>query len=976
MKVPDSKPMSGKQIMLFERQEYQENCVSNIIEVLDSSDNLSDFSSLQENVKKIQQEKNINVKNISDEPRLDILMETGTGKTFTYLKTMYEMNKRYGINKFVIFVPRIAIRAGIVQNIDLTADYFFQEYGKRIKKHTYGGKSGLNQVDDYIRNDREFSVLILTSASILAKNKTDRHLTNPQDAQLYNMQSPLEVIKELGPVVFIDEPHLLKGEKFSTTYKKYFSNSLLLRFGATFPDEEENKLSNVVYALDSIHAFRDNLVKKISVTTIIDHASSIKFHHSKNKLKPIKISYFKNGVEYNSNIATEDNISTVTGDKNHDFHVIRKKGDEIFLSNNERRNMSSSTYTLTDNTIREMIKKTINLHFEKEERLFLQGTKTLSLFFIPTVADFRGENPRIKKMFEDEYKKQYRKILVKSIDPAYREYLKKDYNANGALSVHEGYFSGDKGSKDTKESYGVNLILNDKPKLLSTKEPLRFIFSVWALQEGWDNPNIFTLCKLASTDKEIKRKQQVGRGLRLAVDNSGQRWTIRRCQDSEDIFYRVNELDVVVPGHEQNFIEGLQNEIIGSSITSNILTREALIDLGLSGSQANRFIIFLEDNDVVSATDRTDMYNIHTPINDFLEKNRDILPQELVEKYNALLEEFRHVNYFSINNKNSPLDKIGIRIEKFKEFEALWKTITSKAKIVYKSIDDNELIKSIKIAFDKEKIRPLEMKVVKKTYDHTTNQITHDSEVCLGDVVFFEIDGYAKFITDFSCRENLPLSFCRKMFNTLDKNKIKNNPRKAYDLLSEIVKQEIHNNIIQSIGYEFDGNIMINARNSRDIFYYDQAHTKPKIKIESTKIGKYPSKDHIPDRHYLYDKLMFDSKIELEVMTDDPREINEDSKVTVFAKLPKINIPTPYKSYNPDFAYYIQNKSGKKLFLVVETKGYNREVDIPDDEKRKIKYAEKFFEALNKQTKIAEVVYKKRINRDELSQLLSDIKWE
>ena len=582
-------------------------------------------------------------------------METGTGKTFTYIKTMYEMNLQYGKNKFVIFVPRLAIRAGIIQNIDLTSAYFFSKYNKRLKKYTYEGDMG--SVRDFIHNTNELSVLILTSASISPKNlngsKSSRNLTSRAN-DLFSGLSALEKINELRPVVFIDEPHLLKA-KFTEAYNDHFAETLLIRFGATYPDEDHNKLSNVVYILDGVKAFNESLVKKISVSTIIDREDDIRFYDYKNKI--LQIGYFKRGIAHKKRIILKQTLSSVTGNSEHNFHVASVRGREVFLSDGNRRNFSSLDYILTDDTIRRMIRRTIEIHFEKEENLFKKGIKTLSLFFIPNVADFRGETPRIKSIFEEEYKNQRNKKLQEDIDREYRQYLEKDYMDERKFC--DGYFPGDRGSKEDKENYGVNLILKDKTKLLSINEPLRFIFSVWALQEGWDNPNVFNICKLASTDKETKKKQQVGRGLRLAVDNDGKRQTVKHCGERE--FEEINELDVIVSENENDFIEGLQKEIIGDSITSKKLYQTNLSNLGLNASQIARLIVALENDNIITLNEeQEDLWDINSPVDEFLEKNKGSLSGVLKDKYNDVVKAFKEAKASPVKNRNERSALVGV----------------------------------------------------------------------------------------------------------------------------------------------------------------------------------------------------------------------------------------------------------------------------------------------------------------------------
>ena len=957
--------------MLFERQEYQERCVGNILSVLErlEDDEGRDKSALlKEAVGRLHASQDIPVKVVKDDLRLDILMETGTGKTFTYLKAMYEMNRHYGLSKFLLFVPRLAIRAGVIQNIDLTSGYFFQEYGKRIKKHIYGDKSGLNQVEDYIRNEGEFSVLILTSASITGKTKRSRILTRYNE-NLFGAESPLSAIKKLNPVIFIDEPHLLKGEGFTAVYNEYFSDSLLLRFGATFPREEENKLSNVAYTLDSITAFRDYLVKRISVSTVADANSAVKFYRSGRRDLPLAVHYFKNGIERKTEIKHGQNIAAITGDKAHNFYSIRVKNGKV-VCNDRERELSSESYEISDATMREMIRETITIHFEKEQALFQRGIKTLSLFFIPGIADFRGDNPRVKRIFEEEYKKRRAAVMRKELPDSYRAYLKRDYDQDGALRVHEGYFAGDKGTKEEKENEGIKIILHDKERLLSTREPLRFIFSVWALQEGWDNPNIFTLCKLASSGKETTRRQQVGRGLRLAVDDRGRRQTIKHCRDNESGFYGINTLDVVVSGQEDRFIENIQNEIIGGSLTSARLTRMALQALKLNASQISHFIVWLETAKVISLDEGgEEAWHIHQPVVDFLVEHEADMPENIRDQHGMLVEAFRKSIQPPVASRNRTTDKVGVRGDKFKEFETLWRAITNKAEIVYRNIDEETLIAAVKASFDREPIPPIERKIETKTYDHQKNQVVFKKQRSLGAAAALDAVRYSQFIADFANRETLPFPFCLRLFNALERSKVAANPKRASELVAEAVKEHIHRNVVESVDYEFKGEIAIDARG---VFYEDATLKKPKKQIEAARIGKYTDTVAEPKSGYLYDKIVYDSSIERDIVRDDPERIDGD-KIVVFAKLPRISIPTPYKSYSPDFAYYIRNQAGKKLFLVVEAKGYGKESDIPEEEAKKIQYGRRFFEALSRTETNAQVVFKNRINKQELSQLLREI---
>lgn len=965
--------------MLFEHQQYQEDCANNIVTVLKDSANLSDFSALQTALNDLQRDQGIPITEHSNRNRLDVLMETGTGKTFTYIKTMYEMNKEYDAKKFIVFVPRTAIREGIIQNIDLTADYFFRQYRKRIKLHLYN-KGEMNQIRNFVRNKNELSVLILTSSSInkpTRENSKGNILLRKHENIGRENSTPLDAIAELNPVIFIDEPHLLKGERFTEAYQNHFSKSLCLRFGATFASEENHKISNVIYTLDSLSAFREYLVKRIRVTTIIDGESGVKFSNANVREKSATILYFKDNIEYKKDIRWGDDIGACIGDSNYQgLNIVRTKNNSVYLSNRTTHDLTNN-YEISNDTMRRMIGHTIESHFDKEERLFKQGIKTLSLFFIPSVADFRGDAPRIKNMFEEEYKKIRTNYLKKSkLSKSYRTYLAKDYDEDHNLRVHEGYFSGDSGSSDAREARGVELILKKKTELLSVETPLRFIFSVWALQEGWDNPNIFNICKLAPSKAETSRRQQVGRGLRLAVNQQGKRQTHRYCEENEHKFYAINTLDVVVSGQEKDFIAGIQNEIIensyifgGDNIDEDIIQG---LPLSLNRQQTRKLISFLEDNKIIEFSDLENTYIVRYPVAQFLQTNKDQLPPVLTSKYDAMLSYFGNAAKSPVVNANKKKIQIKIRAEKLEEFKTLWESITRKVKIIYKDIDAAHLKQCIRTRFNIEPIHPAKIIIRKQIYNAQTNEVEISSQDVLGNQQFFEKSTYSEFVFAFAKESKLPLPFIIDMFNQLQDEeggagKIKNNPKLAAKLLLDIVKDAIHSNIIHSIGYQFESDVTISNHSP----LYDE-NGKPCTTIDAHHLGRYLDEKTNPPAHYLYDKIVYDSNIEKEVICNDPKKIDTKT-IQVFAKLPAISIPTPYKKYHPDFAYFITTETSKKIFLVVETKGYNSEGAIPCEEKQKIEYAKKFFAALQSQIPDVDIVYKSRINQQELHDLLEDI---
>ena len=438
--------------MIFEKQDYQQDCINNIINLLKDFDfKKHDANNLKEVFNNFLKDK-VSAFGLSDKLNIDILMETGTGKTFTYLNLIFEINKIYKQNKFIIFVPRKAILESVKQNIKLTKDYFYNQYKKHLKTYVYSDIKSLSAiVNHYIKNKEELSVLILTNSAM------DKRLSilHRNDEALFNTKSVFENIAELKPISIIDEPHLLKGEAFS----KYFNKikTLYFRFGATFPKDSDFSLSNVAYCLDSISAFRNYLVKQIRVHTIGRDNQSPFLLSTNTKIKQAIFSYFNFGIEKQTKIHIGEDLGKLD---------LRFKGislnkisqDKVYLSSGEIIE-KQKTYKLENNEITNLLNKAIDLHFEKEEKLFKDNIKALSLFFIPNIEDFRGEKPFIKEEFERLYKQKRAKILKQDLSKEYRDYLEKDFDKDFNLKVHEGYFSGDIKNKEDREANGVKMIL-------------------------------------------------------------------------------------------------------------------------------------------------------------------------------------------------------------------------------------------------------------------------------------------------------------------------------------------------------------------------------------------------------------------------------------------------------------------------------------------------------------------------------------
>ncbi len=950
--------------MLFEKQQYQEDCVNNIVNILDECDVFNnDYSNLKNIIKEHYKTQRYSQFETSNKKQIDVLMETGTGKTFTYIKAIFEINKQFGKTKFIIVLPRTAIKQGVIQNIKLTDDYFYNEYGKHLKFIDYTGKDSLSAVQQsFIRNESDLTVIVSTNSTF---NK-DRNKINQAKEDLVEHSSVWEAIADKKPIVFIDEPHLLKGGATVEALEKL--DSLFIRFGATYPTEEEHKLVNVAYALDSINSFENYLVKRIAVKNILTGAeeSDIKITKiiakGKQTDKSVKFSYSKNQQIYSATIKIGDDVGSKTGlDIYHGVTLTKINAKEIFFSNGDTKKVSER-YELNDDEIEQMLRVTISNHFEKEERLFKQGIKELSLFFIPSIADFRGDNPRVKKSFEKIYREIRDEYYQNTTNQEYRKYLDKDFK-DGELQVLEGYFSGDKGSADDKIKLGVDKILNKKEQLLSLDDPLRFVFSVWALQEGWDNPNIFNICKLATTDKETSRRQQVGRGLRLAVNQSGKRQSFKTLAENENAFYDINTLDVVVSGYEKDFIEGIQAEIQKASfaIIGDFLEIESLKDKGLNDVEVFSLIGVLSAEKVIEINDGR--YKVIGSIYDFIENNHDKFPFFSNDRLQEIKELFKSRKPL-VEDRNKVREKLKIRQEQAKKFKELWETINRKAQIVYKDISEQKIITKIVDNFDKESFSQIDTKVITKVYDPKKDKVVTKEEKSLGKIDFFAKNKLSEFVFEFSKKEKLPLGFVTKLFSKLDLQKIKNNPSKAINFIKTQIKESIHTSILQCIDYDFSHTNIF----SKNILQNDDGSFIKEI--EYTKLGRYIGDE--ASEVFLFDRIVYDSDIEEQAILDDPPLIG-DQQITVFAKLPSISIPTPYKAYNPDFAYLVdRGQSQKQLFLVVETKGYKNISDIPQAEKTKIEYAKRFFDGLQKQLPNVDVKFKTRINKECLSNILNE----
>ena len=966
----------------FTEQKYQEECIRNIISIFnDLKEGFGFEYALNQCIK---QEKISNNKNI------DILMETGTGKTFTYIKTMFELNHNFGYNKFIILVPSLAIREGTKKNFEITKDYFKSIYSnfreREIDVNIYDGS--ISVIERFL-NDDNFSALVLTPHSF---NSQDKKLNRLIEKDLFNKEGKtyLDALKNINPIIIIDEPHKFAGEAFYKNFRGF--NNYFLRFGATFPKSKDKKdhiveLSNIAYKLDGVSSFKKNLVKKITV-----------YYNETSNNKDIILSIEKDIVKIKSNINSEIVYRDLkVGDKFNGEEIIKinyekkeSKESNIILSDGEQ---YFAEYLLEEDNIRFMIRESIELHFEKEKKLFIQGIKALSLFFIRYIAEYRRDledaekYTDVKKIFEEEYKIIREKIINEIKDKEeYKEYLKyleNDYQ-DGQLKVHEGYFSGDKGSDDEKIRLGVDLILKSKEKLLSFETQTRFIFSVWALQEGWDNPNVFTICKLSNRGSHTSKIQQVGRGLRICVNQKGERLTIDTFKDKNS-FWNVNNLDVVVSGDEADFIKSLQKEIVAnSSVLYDEFTRTDLNSrLKANNIETNirKFEKFLVCNNLIIDLDKVDDkgLDIYKKADDYFNKLSE-LKNKITDKEEKLMLEYAYKifdedmeHYITNGNKLRERKNLKIKDEKIEEFKKLWDFISKEAYFYINELnEENEeiLLNSIIKKINNLDIEKKSLKTVKLVWDidHLEKENSINKEILSSNEYRENID-YVFLSRELAEKSKMPISFIVKILNGINKElkeKIESNINYAKAEILSIIKNALIGDMKTLIEYNFvDGKIKPN------IMYDKKGNFKNEL--EAGSLGKNQEKADnfsLKEEWIFEDIIEYDSMFERSIILDDPKIKN----IKIFAKMPKLSIPTPLGNYSPDFCYAVEREDSKKIFLIVESKGYNTEEDIPADEKSKIDFAYRFFEKLNKNNSSdVKVYYKKRINKSQLYDMIEEV---
>ena len=905
---------------------------------------------------------------------LDVEMETGTGKTYCYIKSMFEMHKRFGWSKFIIMVPSIAIREGIHKSFQITADHFAESYGKKARFFIYNSKR-LHELESF-SSDAGINVMIINIQAFNARGADNRRIYDELDD--FQSRRPIDVIAANRPIVILDEPQKMEGKATMDALPK-FKPLMILRYSATHKTQH-----NKIHRLDALDAYNQKLVKKIAVRGIqtrglagtnaylyfegidISKKAPVARIELEVKLKSGEIKRQLRRLEFGRDLFVESGDL----DQYRGFTIsqIDYNHDTVEFTNGVVLEAGEATGDVNERDIRRIqIRETIKAHFDKEKQLFTQGIKVLSLFFIDEVVKYRDysrddEKGEYARTFEQEYellKEEYLSELAVD-NEAYRNFLQRDE----AARVHEGYFAIDKqkrlvdpsmkkkgeeaGLSDDVDAY--DLILKNKERLLSSEEPVRFIFSHSALREGWDNPNVFVMCMLKHSDNTISRRQEVGRGLRLSVDQHGER------MDNPAIVHDINVLTVVASESYKDFVGALQTEISATlsdrprKATEEYFTGKIVeTDAGpieITPHMAKQIYRYLLKNDYTDDSDAiTDTYHQAKASGELTELAEDLAPYtaQIIDLIESVFDDSKLPKIDDGRKpKTNPLNDNF----KKKEFQELWGRINRKA--VYRvDFDSAELVRKAIQALDSQlRVTPLQYTV----QTGVQNTAVTDDQLKSGES--FKVTGTSterggpvhsdvKYDLVGKIAENAHLTR-KTVADTLTGiepaifGQFQQNPEHFIAEASRLINEQKATVIIEKLNYDevedrYETNIFTAAQTGQD---FSRATEKLK--------------------NHIYDYCIVDSGQERRFVG----ELDTSNEVVVYAKLPRgFLIPTPVGDYNPDWAISFQQGSVKHIYFVAETKGSMSSMSLREIERTKIECARKFFDEVNQGINADKVKY-------------------
>ncbi|WP_101021417.1 type III restriction-modification system endonuclease [Helicobacter pylori] len=961
----------------FKRLDYQEKCLNQILGVfkgIDLKESENDIQRISNPVFEIEALKDVlleNIENLRSKQKItqgsvgidkslncDILMETGTGKTFCFLECVYALHKNYHLSKFIVLTPSNAIKLGVLKSVEITREFFKSEYSNTHLE-------SYEEIRSFILASNHKCCVLVMTFSAFNKEKNTINKSCLENTNLFNgAKSYMQALASMRPVVIMDEPHRFLGDK-TKKYLEQLNALVTLRFGATFKDN----YNNLIYALDSKKAFDCALVKSISVASVgesqeyflelrgiekrNEYEAAINYTNLEKKTQSVKVK-------------KHDNLGVLTQISALEDYIVENitKTEVRFLNGfNLLLDQKEPFSHLLEGDQEMMLKEAIKSHFEREEGLFKKGIKALCMVFISGVNSYLSENEKPAKLallFEKLYQQKLEEVLKKPLDENYRAYLERTKDA--IYKVHGGYFA--KSKKESDEAQVIALILKEKEKLLSFDSDLRFIFSQWALQEGWDNPNVMTICKLAPSHSNITKLQQIGRGLRLAVNDKGERITKEHAD-----FDFVNELVVIVPQVEGDFVGAIQQEISEHSLIKQVFSGGELEKSGII--KKGYYGVLLETLEGLGFGEKTDDENFKLTLNqnEFLKKEPELerLKDEKYldfEKLKDFLKD-RLIGNSRVRNKNErKSEKIKINKENFKKFETLWEGLNHQARIAY-AIDSesliDEIVKNINSSFNvsSKMVSVTTHKKVETMGNNATTEIFERESACVWSL--------HEFISALSNKVKLSFKSVAKVLENIDGNKfelIKKNEQEGLKCLEELFLEIIYQNIKDKISYQMRETTIKNRKN--DAFYDEKGEIREFLD-GSLGADKYEIKNSSTREKCLYENFMqVDSEIE-----KDTIEESNDTKIIVFGKLPRVKIPIGLnQTYSPDFGYVVENND-KKVLLVVETKGVDKKSELRPEEERKISTAKKFFEALKKQG--VNIEYETKLSNDQLSALINEV---
>ncbi|MDR2208320.1 MAG: DEAD/DEAH box helicase family protein [Azoarcus sp.] len=900
---------------------------------------------------------------------LDIEMETGTGKTYCYIKTIFELNKRYGWSKFIIVVPSIAIREGVAKSLEITAEHFLESYQKKARFFIYNSKQ-LHHLESF-SSDAGINVMVINVQAFNATGKDNRRIYEELDD--FQSRKPIDVISANRPILILDEPQKMEGGKTLDSLVN-FKPLMVLRYSAT-----HKTTHNKIYRLDALDAYNQKLVKKIAVrgiavkglagTNAYLYLQSIEISTKKPPEARVEIEIKLAGGNIKRvvrKLSKGDNLFDLSGglDQYRDGYVvadINANTDTLSFTNGVELVVGDATGDVTEAALRRIqIREAIKAHFDKEQMLFQQGVKVLTLFFIDEVAKYRDyaavdEKGEYGCIFEEEYN-LYLNEMLDLDETTYVKYLK----GIATDKTHSGYFSIDKKSKRQVDSdmaaRGENaglsddvdaydLILKDKERLLSFAEPVRFIFSHSALREGWDNPNVFVICALKHSDNTISRRQEVGRGLRLSVNQQGER------MDNPATVHDVNVLTVVASESYKDFVAALQKDISDALSERPRVANEDYFtgkvlktptgDVQVTPQMAKQIYRYLVKNDYTDDADQiVAAYHDAKKAGTLADLPPELKPHG-EQVFHLIDSVFSTSQLPDIGDDRRPKkNPLNANFEK-QEFKALWQRINRKAAYSVEFDSDELIRKAVAILNDKHeglRVTPLQYTIQS---GEQIDQVTFDTlksgagfkvaettveynKQSVHTAVKYDLIGKLAEGTQLTRRT---VAEILKGINVAVFAQFKTNPESFIAEATRLINEQKATVIIEHLAYD-----PVEDKFDLDIFTAGQ--TKQNFSKAGDKLQRH-----------IYDYVLTDSSTEHNFV----KELDTSSDVVVYAKLPRgFHIPTPVGDYNPDWAISFKEGSVKHIYFVAETKGSMFTMELREIEKTKIKCARRFFDEMNR----------------------------